>query len=122
MLFPVFAVVLASVLRSRARLPWLIVSYVLASNYFIATQLLAPTFWNFIQSYLLFATWILLVLLHLRPPLPLASAVARVEPQARSRAPSTRYGETRGAPVSVGTPTPDVATLHPGYTLNAMPA
>ncbi len=73
-LFPVFAVMLASVLRSRSRLPWLIVSYVLASNYFIATQLLAPTFWNFIQSYLLFATWILLVLLHLRPPLPLASA------------------------------------------------
>ena len=73
-LFPVFAVMLASALRSRARLPWLIVSYVLASNYFIATQLLAPTFWNFIQSYLLFATWILLVLLHLRPPLPLASA------------------------------------------------
>ena len=75
-LFPVFAVVLVGALRSRARLPWLIVSYVLASNYFIATQLLAPTFWNFIQSYLLFATWILLVLLHLRPPQPLASANA----------------------------------------------
>ena len=55
-LLPVFAVVLVSALRSRARLPWLIVSYVLASNYFIATQLLAPTFWNFMQSYLLFAT------------------------------------------------------------------
>ena len=59
-----------------ARLPWLVASYVLASNYFIATQLLAPTFWNFVQSYLLFATWILLVLLHLRPPLPLPSANA----------------------------------------------
>jgi alpha-1,2-mannosyltransferase len=75
-LFPVFAVLLVGALSSRAQLPWLIVSYVLASNYFIATQLLAPTFWNVIQSYLLFATWILLVLLHLRPPLPLASAHA----------------------------------------------
>ena len=83
-LFPVFAVVLVGALRSRARLPWLIASYVLASNYFIATQLLAPTFWNFIQSYLLFATWILLVLLHLRPPLPLASAAD--SPQTRFQA------------------------------------
>lgn len=67
-LFPVFAVLLVSVLRSPARLGWLIVSYALASNYFIATQLLAPTSWNVVQSYLLVATGILLVLLHLRPP------------------------------------------------------
>lgn len=78
-LFPVFAVVLVAALRRPARLPWLVASYVLASNYFIATQLLAPTFWNFIQSYLLFATWILLVLLHLRPPQPLTENVARGE-------------------------------------------
>jgi hypothetical protein len=77
----VFAVVLVGALRSRARLPWLIASYVLASNYFIATQLLAPTFWNFIQSYLLFATWILLALLHLRPPLPSAHASTADAPQ-----------------------------------------
>jgi alpha-1,2-mannosyltransferase len=82
-LFPVFAVVLVGALRSRARLPWLIASYVLASNYFIAPQLLAPTFWNFLQSYLLFATWILLVLLHLRPPLPSANASTADAPQGR---------------------------------------
>jgi hypothetical protein len=75
-LLPVFAVVLASALRNRAWLPWLVGSYVLASNYFLPTQLLAPTFWNVAQSYLLFATWILLVLLHLRPPLPLAQSSA----------------------------------------------
>ena len=90
-LFPVFAVVLVGALRSRARLPWLIASYVLASNYFVATQLLAPTFWNFIQSYLLFATWILLVLLHLRPPLPQPSAKERRrcagKPASRARNP-----------------------------------
>ena len=80
-LFPVFAVVLVGALRSRARLPWLIASYVLASNYFIAAQLLAPTFWNFLQSYLLFATWILLVLLHLRPPLPSTHASTADAPQ-----------------------------------------
>ncbi len=67
-LLPVFAVVMAGALRSPARLIWLAVSYVLASNYFIATQLLASTYWNVIQSYLLFAALILLVLLHLRPP------------------------------------------------------
>lgn len=76
-LFPVFAVMLVSVLHSRARLPWLIVSYVLASNYFVATKLLAPTLWNIGQSYLLFASWILLALLHLRPPAPGEAPVAR---------------------------------------------
>jgi len=89
-LFPVFAVVLVGALRSRARLPWLIASYVLASNYFIATQALAPTFWNFLQSYLLFATWILLVLLHLRPPLPQPSANASA-----ADAPATRFQGTQ---------------------------
>jgi hypothetical protein len=68
-LFPVFAVVLASAFRGRARLVPLAISYVLASNYFIATQLLAPSVWNVGQSYVLFATWTLLALLHLRPPL-----------------------------------------------------
>ena len=67
-LFPVYAVLLVSLLRSPARLWWLVVSYVLASNYFIATQLLAPTVWNVLQSYLLIAAGILLVLLHLSPP------------------------------------------------------
>ena len=67
-LFPVYAVLLISLLRSPARLGWLVVSYVLASNYFIATQLLAPTSWNVLQSYLLIAAGILLVLLHLSPP------------------------------------------------------
>jgi hypothetical protein len=83
-LFPVFAVVLVSVLHSRARLAWLIVSYVLASNYIVATKLLAPTIWNVGQSYLLFATWILLALLHLRPPAAGDVPVAR-----RQDAPAT---------------------------------
>ncbi|MBX9773445.1 MAG: DUF2029 domain-containing protein [Xanthobacteraceae bacterium] len=85
-LFPVFAVVLVSALRSPARLPWLILSYAFASNYFIATQLLAPTFWNVFQSYLLFATWILLVLLHLRPPQPPANTAGA----AQGRLPDTQ--------------------------------
>ncbi len=91
-LLPVFAVILVSALRSRARLPWLIVSYVLASNYFIATQLLAPTFWNILQSYLLFATWILLALLHLRPFSPPTEATA-----------SASDGSARAAPQRMDT-------------------
>jgi alpha-1,2-mannosyltransferase len=66
-LFPVFAVVLAGALRSRGRLFWLVACYALASNYFIATQLAATTYWNVVQSYLLFAVLLLLLLLHLRP-------------------------------------------------------
>jgi hypothetical protein len=86
-LFPVFAVMLVSALGRPARLPWLIASYVLASNYIVATKLLAPTVWNVGQSYLLFATWILLALLHLRPPAePAASDVG---------APATRRQNTQ---------------------------
>jgi hypothetical protein len=80
-LLPVYAVVLVNALRNRAWLPWVIVSYVLASNYFVATQLLAPTFWNFVQSYLLFATLILLVLLHLRPEPALAGSTQVTKPK-----------------------------------------
>jgi hypothetical protein len=75
-LFPVFAVILVSALQVRARLPWLILSYILASNYIVASKFLAPTIWNVVQSYLLFATWILLVLLHLRPPTGTAAGIA----------------------------------------------
>jgi hypothetical protein len=41
-------------------------------------------------------------------------AVARVEPSARLRASSTRYGETRERPV-VSADHPDFASLNPGY-------
>ena len=83
-LLPIYAVVLANALRNRTWLPWVIASYVLASNYFIATQLLAPTFWNFLQSYLLFGTLILLVLLHRRPESALAvSAAVKAGPPTR---------------------------------------
>jgi hypothetical protein len=45
----------------------LAVSYALASVYIPATMLLAPTPFNFAQSYLLFAALIVLALLHWRP-------------------------------------------------------
>ncbi|MCC6890022.1 MAG: DUF2029 domain-containing protein [Hyphomicrobiales bacterium] len=82
-LFPVFAIVLVGALRHSARLPWLIVSYVLASNYFMVTQVLAPTVYNVAQSYLLLAAGILLVLLHLRPPAGAVWEAASKEASAR---------------------------------------
>src|SRR5262249_43060750 len=44
------------------------------------------------------------------------SLVARMEPQARSRASPTRYGAMRD---SGGTAAPDYASLHPGYKVRA---
>jgi hypothetical protein len=91
-LLPVFAVVLVNALRHRAWLPWLIASYILASNYFIQTHFLAPTVWNVGQSYLLFATWILLALLHLRPPPPLAAPWANSGPRTEPRYTASHSG------------------------------
>src|SRR5262245_14324300 len=63
-LLPVFAVLLATAPASRGRLYWLAASYVLASAFIPATNLLAPTVLNMAQSYLFVAALILLVLLH----------------------------------------------------------
>jgi hypothetical protein len=38
-----------------------------------------------------------------------------MEPQARLRASSTRYGEIRGRSFCWARPVPDCAALHPGY-------
>jgi hypothetical protein len=61
---PIFAVMLARTLGNRARLCWLIASYMLISNFIPATNLLAPTVVNIVQSYLLAGAVILLVLLY----------------------------------------------------------
>lgn len=62
-LLPVYAVLLAAFLGNRRRLAWLAASYVLVSNYFPATQLLAPSVLNVLQSYLLAGVLIVLALL-----------------------------------------------------------
>jgi alpha-1,2-mannosyltransferase len=61
---PVFAVVLPRVMRNRSQLICLVASYVLASNYFPATTLLAASYLNIAQSYVLAAVVMLLILLH----------------------------------------------------------
>jgi alpha-1,2-mannosyltransferase len=66
-LLPVFALVFASAVGNRPRLIWLAVSYVLISNYVQAANVLAPTFLNPLQSYLLAGAVILLVILHRGP-------------------------------------------------------
>jgi alpha-1,2-mannosyltransferase len=63
-LLPVFAVLLATAPAGRGRLVWLAASYVLASAFLPATNLLAPTVLNVAQSYLFLAALVLLVLLH----------------------------------------------------------
>ena len=66
-LLPIFAVLVVLVARRPLWLGLLAVSYALASVYIPATMLLAPTPFNFAQSYLLFAALIVLALLHWRP-------------------------------------------------------
>jgi alpha-1,2-mannosyltransferase len=86
-IFPIFAVLLASVIGNRLRLILLIVSYVLVSNYIPTTNLLAGTVLNVAQSYLLAGALILLMLLHTaRPGWQIVSVPAA------SPAPSTRAG------------------------------
>jgi hypothetical protein len=67
-IFPIFAVLLASVIGHRTRLLLLAVSYVVISNFFPVANLLAPTIFNLAQSYLLFAALIVLALLHTARP------------------------------------------------------
>ncbi len=75
-LLPVFAVLLATVPASRGRLVWFLASYVLASAFVPAANLLAPTVLNVAQSYLFMAAVILLVLLHTwQSPMALGGAL-----------------------------------------------
>jgi cell division protein FtsW (lipid II flippase) len=67
-IFPIFAVLLASVIADRRRLLLLTVSYVLISNYIPVTNLLADTVFNVAQSYLLGAAITVLLLLHTTRP------------------------------------------------------
>jgi alpha-1,2-mannosyltransferase len=67
-IFPIFAVLLASVIGHRTRLILLAVSYMVISNFFPVVNLLAPTVFNVAQSYLLFAALIVLALLHTARP------------------------------------------------------
>jgi alpha-1,2-mannosyltransferase len=66
-LLPIFAVVLPSAIEDRHRMLWLMASYVLVSTFIPATNLLAGTWLNVGQSYLLAGAFVLLALLYLRP-------------------------------------------------------
>jgi alpha-1,2-mannosyltransferase len=80
-IFPIFAVLLASVIGDRRRLLLLTVSYVLISNFIPVTNLLAETVFNVAQSYLLAAAIVVLLLLHTTRPgwqLALSSAASRM--------------------------------------------
>jgi len=66
-LLPIFAVLLANLPDDRRWRIWFLVSFVLASNFFAVTKLLAPTIMNVGQSYLFVAAVIVLVLLYLLP-------------------------------------------------------
>jgi alpha-1,2-mannosyltransferase len=66
-LLPIFAVLVVAVEPRPLPLALLAAAYALASVYIPATMLLAPTPFNFAQSYLLFAALIVLALLHWRP-------------------------------------------------------
>ena len=66
-LLPICAVLVVAVEPKPLPLGLLAAAYALASVYIPATMLLAPTPFNFAQSYLLFAALIVLGLLHWRP-------------------------------------------------------
>ena len=63
-LLPIFAIMVPSAIADRARMIWLMTSYVLVSTFIPATNLLALSFWNVGQSYLLVGAFILLALLY----------------------------------------------------------
>src|SRR5262249_31347361 len=63
-LLPVFAVLLAHSLGKWPRLVGVVASYVVISNFYPVANVLAWSYWNFAQSYLLFAAIVVLVLLH----------------------------------------------------------
>jgi hypothetical protein len=66
-LLPIFAVLVVAVAPKPIPLILLAAAYAIASVYIPATMLLAPTLFNFAQSYVLFAALIVLALLHWRP-------------------------------------------------------
>jgi alpha-1,2-mannosyltransferase len=65
-LLPIFAIMLPRTIHYYSRMIWLMVSYVLVSNFISATNLLASTFLNVGQSYLLAGAFILLALLYVQ--------------------------------------------------------
>ena len=67
-LFPIYAIVFATVYRSSGTLVWIAVSYVLASNLFILPNTFAGTWLNVLQSYLLGGGLILLAVLRFASP------------------------------------------------------
>ncbi len=64
-LAPILALLAPLVMTERKLLAWLCVGYVLSSQYFPLTKLLASTPLNVLQSYLLFGAAIVLVILHI---------------------------------------------------------
>jgi hypothetical protein len=91
-IFPVFAILLASVITDRRRLVLLTVSYVLISNYIPATNLLASTVFNIAQSYLLAGAIVVLMLLHTARPGWQIVNVPSARPAATPPVPSTPTG------------------------------
>jgi len=67
-IFPLFAILLASVIGQRRRLILLAASYILISNFIPVTNLLAPTVLNVVQPYLLAGAIVVLMLLHTTRP------------------------------------------------------
>lgn len=64
LLLPVYAIAFPALAASRPRLVWLALSYLLVGSFIASARLLAPTALNFLQSYMLFGSLILLSLLH----------------------------------------------------------
>jgi alpha-1,2-mannosyltransferase len=78
-MLPIFGVMLAAVIADRRRLIWLLVCYVLVSNFFHFTNLLAFTPFNVAQSYLLAAAVVVLLMLHgMRPGWQVATLPAKI--------------------------------------------
>ena len=74
---PVYVVAYAALAQSLGKLILLAASYLLVATYIAAAQLLAPTFLNVLQSYMLFGSLILLALLHALLPWRAKSPGAR---------------------------------------------
>ena len=91
-IFPVFAILLASVITDRRRLILLTVSYVLISNYIPAANMLAATVFNIAQSYLLAGAIVVLMLLHTARPGWQIVNVPAARPAASPPMPSTPTG------------------------------
>ncbi len=81
-LLPIFAVLLADAPKSRLWWAWFVLSYVLASSFIPAANLLAATPFNVVQSYLFASGVILLVLLHVHGTRPPRKALTASRPRA----------------------------------------